>query len=262
MRKRRRVSELVEISYPDEPGEDRVRAVERAIDILQAFVGQTGGLKVIEIERATGISRPTLYRLLRTLEKRRLVRTCSDPTRYDLDYGVVELAHTWLRNADFLSRTEPALQMLADITEETVCLCLYRDGKRVYVRELASKHPLTVARGVGATMPVTIGASGIAILAAESDAGLEAVLAPLPPSEQADLRALVDATRKRGYAITSAPAIIPGAAAVSAAIVDHKGQVQGSIGVYGPSSRFTPDKFEAAARGAIACAKQVSILMA
>ena len=255
------MSDLAELGFAEEPGEDRVRAVERAIDVLQAFVGRSGGLKVTEIEKATGISRPTLYRLLRTLEKRRLVRTCDDPTRYDLDYGVVELAHTWLRNADFLARTEPALQALSDTAGETVALSLLRDGQRVYVRELASKNPLTFTRGVGAVEAVTSGASGIAILAAFSEDQVVTALETVPLVRQAVLRRQIAEARRRGYASSDEPAI-PGASAVAAPVVDHTGAVLGSIGVYGPSSRFTPDKHESVGRAAIACAKRVSVLIA
>jgi IclR family transcriptional regulator, acetate operon repressor len=238
-----------------------VRAVERAIDILQAFIGQTDGLKVADIEKKTGIARPTLYRLLKTLEKRRFVRASSDPTRYELDYGVVEIASTWMRSIDLLSRTEPVLQELAQAVGETVALALYREGKRVYVREIASKNPLTFSRGVGTTEVLTRGASGIAILAAEDDSIAATLLAVLPEIEQKRLRGEIAVTRRRGYAI-SVGSIIPGAAAIAAAIFDRAPRVVGSIGVYGPASRLTPDRFTEVGEAVIACASKISRLLA
>ncbi|MEM9684555.1 MAG: helix-turn-helix domain-containing protein, partial [Pseudomonadota bacterium] len=126
-----------------------VRAVDRAIDILQAVSGQPDGVKIAELEKQTGIARPTLYRLVRTLESRQLLRQCSDPTQYALDIGVVALAQPMMRSVDLLSRAEESLLALADEVEETVALCLHRGNTRVYAREIVSKHPLKYSRGVG-----------------------------------------------------------------------------------------------------------------
>ena len=82
-----------------------------------------------------------------------------------------------------------------------------------------------------------------------------------PLVRQAVLRRQIAEARRRGYASSDEPAI-PGASAVAAPVVDHTGAVLGSIGVYGPSSRFTPDKHESVGRAAIACAKRVSVLIA
>jgi DNA-binding IclR family transcriptional regulator len=237
-----------------------VRAVERAIDVLQAFIGQANGLKVAELERRTNIARPTLYRLLKTLERRRLVRAGNDPTRYELDYGIVEIASTWLRNIDLLTKTEPVLQELALAMGETVALALYRDEKRIYVREIPSKNPLTFARGVGTAEPIIRGASGLAILAAETDVVASALLAPLPTAEQKRLQGEIAITRRRGYAI-SVGTIIPGAAAIAAAVLDRRPCVIGSVGVYGPASRLTPDRFTEVGEAVIAAAAAISSLM-
>ena len=51
-----------------------MRAVDRAIAILQCFTADKPALSVLEIQRRVGLSRPTLYRLLQTLAATGLVR--------------------------------------------------------------------------------------------------------------------------------------------------------------------------------------------
>ena len=50
-----------------------VRAVERALDLLSAFAPGDSELLVADLLKRVDLSRPTLYRLLHTLEKKGFV---------------------------------------------------------------------------------------------------------------------------------------------------------------------------------------------
>ena len=56
-----------------------VRSVERAIDVLFSFTQQEPVLDIPALQQRTGLSRPTLYRLLRTLESRGLIYSFGNP---------------------------------------------------------------------------------------------------------------------------------------------------------------------------------------
>lgn len=238
---------------------DSVRAVDRAIDVLRCFIGTPRGLKVAEIEQATGIARPTLYRLIRTLERRGMLRASEDPTRFELDYGVIELANSCLRGFDLGSRAEPALRKLAGLSDETVALSVYRDGKRFYIREIPANHPLSFARGVGATGTITRGATGIAILAFETPEVISGYLESVPAEHRPALTAAIEKTQSAGFAV-SVNEIVDGATAVAAPIFDRYGRVIGSVGVYGPSVRLTADRTPAITTFVLDCAHEISSL--
>ena len=72
---------------PDWEG-GNVRAVERAIAILFSFTRGSPMKTVAELQGELGISRPTLYRLLQTLQRQGLVRGSGEPLRYTLDHKV------------------------------------------------------------------------------------------------------------------------------------------------------------------------------
>lgn len=233
-----------------------VRAVDRAIDILQAVSGKPDGIKIADLERRTGIARPTLYRLVRTLESRQLLRQCSDPTQYALDVGVVALAQPMMRSVDLLSRAEESLLALAAEVEETVALCLHRGNTRVYAREIVSKHPLKYSRGVGVSESVLRGAGGLAILAFEEQAFIDDQLAALGAKERRRLRNEIATVRAQGFAVSEGQ-IMDGAVAIAAPLHDGAGRVTGSVGVYGPATRLGSDDVPEVSAALLACVRRI-----
>lgn len=235
-----------------------VRAVDRAIDILQAVSRQPEGVKIAELERQTGIARPTLYRLVRTLERRQLLRPCSDPTQYALDVGLVALAQPWMRSIDLVSRAEQALVSLSAQVDETIALCLHHGNTRVYVREIVSKHPLKYSRGVGVTDSLVRGAGGLSILAFVDEKFIADQLATVDAEERRRLQAEIALIRKQGYAVSEGQ-IMDGAMAIAAPIFNSAGLVVGSVGIYGPSTRLNRGNVSEVSTALLACAKQISI---
>ena len=213
-----------------------VRAVDRAIAILQCFTADKPALSVLEIQRRVGLSRPTLYRLLQTLAATGLVRAEGDPQRFRLEYGVMELAHVWLAGLNKVDVARPILESLRESTGETAALFVLREQKRICVFELESHHALTIARGVGDTGDITLGASGKAILAYLDEKRRDAILSQVAKARRAELAKALETVRSRGFA-TSQGEVIVGAVAFAAPTFNHNGEVAGCIGVFGPKAR-------------------------
>src|ERR1700723_1594491 len=87
-----------------ENGAAGVRAVDRAIAILQCFSADQPALSVIEIQKRVGLSRPTLYRLLQTLAQRDLILAEGNPQRFRLSHGVMKLSDVWRTALDVVAR--------------------------------------------------------------------------------------------------------------------------------------------------------------
>jgi DNA-binding IclR family transcriptional regulator len=214
-----------------------VRAVDRAIAILQCFSADKPAMSVIEIQRRVGLSRPTLYRLLQTLAAARLIKAEGDPQRFRLAHGVMELAHVWLAGLNRIDLARPILEELREKTGETAALFVLREQKRICVLELESHHALTIARGIGDTGDLAVGASGKAILAYLDEARRDAMLNAITnKAKRAEMTKALGLVRSRGYA-TSHGEVFVGAVAVAAPIFNHNGEVAGSLGVFGPKAR-------------------------
>lgn len=214
-----------------------VRAVDRAIAILQCFTADKPALSVLDIQRRVGLSRPTLYRLLQTLAATGLVKAEGDPQRFRLSHGVMELAHVWLAGLDKVDVARPILESLRESTGETAALFVLREQKRICVIELESHHALTIARGIGDTGDITLGASGKAILAYLDDNRRDAILDGVTnKARRAELLKALEVVRSRGFA-TSHGEVIVGAIAFAAPTFNHNGEVAGCVGVFGPRAR-------------------------
>lgn len=220
---------------PTDKSADGVRAVDRALDILLAFTAQDHEMTAGELLRRVDLSRPTLYRLLRTLEHKGFVVSSGDPQRFTLGPSVAHLAHVWTSTLDIAKVAQPMLRSLWTETGETVALMLRQGDVRVCAAEIPSAQPLSFKRGIGHSVHVTIGASGRAILAFAEDA--ESYTGKiLNPEDQAAYRSKLARVRKEGYAV-SRDELIDGAVAVAVPFFSANNAVAGSLAVFGPSVR-------------------------
>jgi DNA-binding IclR family transcriptional regulator len=238
-----------------------VRAVERALDILLAFEPQDDALTVGELLGRVDLSRPTLYRLLRTLEGRKFLVSSGDPQRFRLGPAVARLAHVWTAGLDLGTLAEPMMRRLWDETGETVALFVPEGAFRRCIAELPSTQALSFRRGVGYREKLAVGASGKAILA-----HMPAVLhkpdaraggSPIDPKKYARELQLI---KDRGFAI-SKNELIQGAVAVSAPFFNGAGEVAGSLSVFGPGVRLSDAQIAKFGKLLVREAREISQLL-
>jgi len=244
---------------PRANGVKHIRAVARAVDVLGCLARADAALGVTDLERALSLSRPTLYRLLATLEGKGLVRSAGAPRRFALDYPVVELAGGWLARNDVVPAAQPHLDRLWRATDETVAMFIAADSAtKICVQELPSRQALVFTRGVGFSEPVTVGSSGSAILAFMPPAEIESVLGALTDAAaRAAKRRELAAVRANGYGATSG-SIIAGAAALAAPVFDRAGRVCASVSVFGPEARIRDAHRDDCIRQLLATAADIS----
>ena len=82
-----------------------IQSVERAAAILQALGSGTPRLGVTEIADRVGLAKPTVYGLLRTLEKHDLVAQDPDSGKYSLGPGVLQLGNAFLDGSELRARS-------------------------------------------------------------------------------------------------------------------------------------------------------------
>lgn len=105
------------------------------------FARGDGSLTASDLWRHVDLSRPRLYRLLRTLEQRGFIAATGGLRRYRLGPSVGHLAQGWGQGQDLAGLVEPVMQQLRDKTGETVTLLLHRGQERVNVGGLPSARP-------------------------------------------------------------------------------------------------------------------------
>lgn len=219
---------------------ESVRAVERALDILLSFI-ETPSMGISKIEAAVPLSRPTLYRLLNTMEKKGLLCSFGDPRTYQLTHRAVDLSNSFLSATDFVRTSQPFLLELWKASTETVSLFLYQgDNKRECVQELASKHQLSFAPGIS-VRPLQVGAPGKAILAFLAEPAIDEILRSVFSKREAEeMKTALKAIRRKGYCVTHGE-VVAGGAGIAAPIFDRESKAVGSIAMFVPEARLTKE---------------------
>ena len=245
---------------PEEKGGESVRSVHRALDVLLAFSRNQAELTASELLQRVNLSRPTLYRLLYTLETKGFVTSSGDPQRFRLGPAVGQLSHVWTTSLDIASIAEPIMRELWTETQETVAVFVEQAERRLCLAEMPSPQPLNFKRGVGYLERLVVGASGRAILAFKPDADshLERYAQGVN-LDYAAVRKELGRIQQLGYAL-SRNELIDGAVAVAAPFFDNNGVV-GSLALFGPSTRLTESAVRKLGPKIINAANQLSVAL-
>jgi IclR family acetate operon transcriptional repressor len=235
---------MKESGLATEKTNDSVRAVNRALEILMAFTATDYELTAGELLKRVDLSRPTLYRLLSTLEQSQFLISEGEPQKFRLGPSVAHLAHVWTSSLDMNEIAQPMMRRIWEITGETVALFVPQGVDRLCVAEIPSLQPLSFKRGVGYKERLALGASGRAILAfGDQDPDQIKVLTQGIKVSLTEYEHELKLTRQRGYAI-SREELIAGAIAIAAPFFNGNGQAAGSIGVFGPSVRMNEERID------------------
>lgn len=203
------------------------------------------GLHVSDLADASGVPRPTVYRLLATLGDEGLVeraaggpvwRACpveGAPARVDARRGLIE-------------RLRPAMRRISDETGDSTFLVV-RDGDDSLClhREIGDYPVQVLAVTIGHRQPMGVGAAGLAFLAALSpvesgdiiDRSAER-LRTYRGMTAAAMRRLVDNARIRGWAVVG-NASVQGVLGVGVALLDGRCRPQVAISVSSLIDRMT-----------------------
>ncbi|RYF64888.1 MAG: IclR family transcriptional regulator, partial [Comamonadaceae bacterium] len=201
-------------------GPTQVAAVTRALAVLNAFSGDETFVSLAELGRRTGMHKPTVLRLARTLAADGfLVQRADGAWRLGPSAGF--LGARYQAQFDVNAIIEPQLMALSEATGESSSFYVYEDNVRSCL--LRCEGPRGIRRHVrsGELLPLDKGSAGRVILAALGEAG-----------------AVYDDIRRTGCSMTRGERSA-GAASVSAAVHGAGRAVLGSLCVSGPVERLT-----------------------
>jgi DNA-binding IclR family transcriptional regulator len=220
------------------------RAVDRAVRMLLALASGTPRLGVSEISDLVDVPKPTVYTMLRTLERHGLVVQQTEGGKYSLGPAVLQLGNAYLDGSELRVRSGPWADMLARQAGEAVWVGVLSGRDVVVVHHAFRPDDLVQILEVGAAIPWHASALGHAIVAALDDQARKALL-DLPMqrltsrtvTDPETLRQSLAATNERGYAIEDQEATL-GDAGLAAAVFDWSGRAVGALGIVGPAERL------------------------
>lgn len=224
----------------------------KAKRILDCIAHADAGMTLSALDGQLDISKPTIYKILKTLEYCGYVRVVlvGDEKVYHLGTIFLEYAQAVNDSIDIVEIANPFLKKLRDQTAETVNLGIAEDNAIVLLSKMESTHSIKLVSVIGGKMHMYSSAMGKAILATYSreqlqnyanQVAFQQMTSKTVASKEA-LLATIDETRDQGYAIDDVENQ-PGVYCLGFSLVAN-GQVYGAFSISTPEFRMTAAKKE------------------
>jgi DNA-binding IclR family transcriptional regulator len=223
------------------------QSVRRALAVLRALAeGQEAGVGLSDVARTTGLSRPTVHRIVRALMEEGLVEQNARNHRYAIGEQVSILALARRSRSPLLLAAQPHLDRLAKEIGDTLFLTVMAGSDTVCVARRIGAFPIQVLSiEVGARRPLGVSSAGIALLAALAPDHAAAIVMrnklrfrsyQVTPSAVLDQ---VRVARRRGYEVRPI-GLVPGTKSLSVVVRDAAGAPVAALTISAIVDRLPP----------------------
>jgi IclR family transcriptional regulator, pca regulon regulatory protein len=215
---------------------DFIEALARGLDVLRSFRPGSPSMTLSEIAALTGLARPTVRRILITLEELGYVRTAD--RGFALTPRVLELGMAYVNALNMWDVARPHMEKLVAQTNESTSMAQLDGSDIVYVARVAVPKIVTLAVTIGTRFPAPATSMGKVLLAALPPASVPAVLAepsrsgitPRWQPSAPELEAALREVRAKGWALADQD-LAPGVRSVATGVRDGDGRVFAAINV-------------------------------
>ncbi|WP_315702431.1 MULTISPECIES: DNA-binding transcriptional regulator [unclassified Bradyrhizobium] len=187
-----------------------VRAFKRGLDVLRE-VNRSGGIRAGDVARQLDLPRPTVYRLLETLEELGYVARSASDDRFRVTRHALSLGDGYDPGIFICQVAASYLAELSRTLVWPVDLSTYENASMVIQETTHARSPLSIDRGmIGKRLPMLQTSAGRAYLAACAPAERDVIINHLRRIDDADdrpflapdrLKRMIVETSQRGYAI-------------------------------------------------------------
>jgi len=220
-------------------------AILRAIRILEAIATCHAPPQLAEICKAVDLPKPTVFRILSTLEHAGLVGREPGNKRYHCGPRMNVLAGEALLSSPSRSARRAILEELVEQVGETCNLTIANGSTVLCLDRVETAWPLKITITAGTTAPVHSSASGKLFLAFMPRRSRERLVRQLPLVRHTSktlgdplrLSQELDRIRQQGYS-TESEEYLPGICALAVPVHDADGRVAAAIAVHAPVSRL------------------------
>ena len=244
---------------------DHVRAVGRAVAILEQFSIEQPELTFSEICAAVGLSKSTTHRLLCTLEREGVLEYDARTSRYRLSLKVFRLGSVVGSSMQLTTQADALLERLAEDTSETAFMVVPDGDEALCLRRVdGGQHVRVLFLETGMRQAFNCGAAPRVMLAHLSpDRWEEIVTSHVRRMTEHSLVTRTDLERdareirERGYAVSWEDVTLH-ACALGAPVYDESGAVAAALSLSGIVQHFTPNTLPGMVRKVVEAADELS----
>ena len=223
-----------------------VQALDRALGLLE-IIADADGLSLSDVAQRAGMAPSTAHRLLSTLQARDFVQLEEERGVWLIGVGAFRVGNAFLRSRKMVTLGRQIMRRLMESCGETVNLGVEDDGEVVFISQAETHAPMRAFFRPGRRGPMHASGIGKALLAAQPDAAVRAILHRKGLS-RFTAKTLVEPTalfddletiRRRGWSVDDEEHTL-GMRCLAAPIYNEHGEAIAGVSVSGPSVRI-PD---------------------
>jgi DNA-binding IclR family transcriptional regulator len=223
------------------------QAIRRALSVLRILAaGRENGVPLAEVVQATGLTRPTVHRIVHVLIEEGIVERHQKTGRYAIGGQVGELALARQSRSPLLAAADEVLKDVLRQVGDTLFLTVRTGNDTLCIDRRIGSYPIQVLSiDVGARRPLGVSSAGVAILAAMPAAEAREIVAanevrfkPYRTNATAVLAQIATA-RRRGYNLREV-GLVQGTKSISTWIKTPDGRPAAAITVSAVRHRLGP----------------------
>lgn len=223
--------------------ENLAQTLIKGLDVLECIAASDSPLSALDVARRCGISRPTAYRLLITLEEKGYA-TRDESSTFIVGPSTLKLTRKKLDNYELPEIAKQSLEDLSNSVGETALLSVLAGTDVISIARCESSKTIHIDSKVGSSSPAYCTATGKAILAFQDPSTIKELVSnmdmvPRTKNTITDKQTLLDhleLVRSQGYAIDDHE-YDDEMKCISAPIFDMSGKVVAAIGFSGVAFR-------------------------
>lgn len=139
--------------------------VGKALQVLEDVAAFGRPVRFSDVLAASDLPKPTLYRLIQTLSSQGMLDHDPETSTYAPGTRLVRLAHAAWRQSSLAQVSRPYLEMLSELTGETIHLAKLDSGQVLYLDKCNADQPVEMFSDAGKIGPAYCTGVGKAMLA-------------------------------------------------------------------------------------------------
>lgn len=216
----------------------------RAFAVLEQIVRASGPMSLDDATQACGLPKPTMFRILSSLQSAGLLRRDPVTKRFAVGPRLAAFAVDLWRQSALRAQWRRSLQEVVNVVDESVNLTILEGNEVLYLDRVETARPLRLHLEPGTRVPLHCTASGKLFLSQMTPARVRALLGPQPLprytahtiTDYATLAKDLERVRKSRVG-THDCELFDDSVAIAVPVTDAAGRVFAAVAVHAPSSR-------------------------
>lgn len=220
---------------------DLMGGYAKGLKVLEAFGPERQRLSITDASDISGLDRATARRCLLTLAE--LGYADYDGKFFSLTPKILRIGHAWLSATPLPVLLQPHLDQLSERVGHSASASILDNTEVVYIARAAQKRVMSINLMPGSRLPAYSASMGRVLLAALSDAEVDAILAasqlkahtPRTLTDPRLLKEEIGKVRQQGYAVIDQELEI-GLCSIAIPVSNDRGRVVAAINVGAPAA--------------------------